>query len=200
MEFREVDATALLAARDRLATSLGATKQSVTPLLIRVVVAGLQQHPHLNARFDPSRGEVTEYESVHLGIATATPDGLIVPVLHDAQSATIAEIAGRVDRLTAAAKARTVTPEELAGGTVTVTNFGSFGTWLGTPIIRVPEVTIVGFGRIAERPVVVAGQVVARPTLPVVISVDHRVNDGAHLGAFAATLEQLITNPEQMGA
>lgn len=198
MEFREIDASALLQARDSLAAQVGVAKLSVTPLLMRATVVALQRHPSFNARFDAQRGEVTEYESVHLGVATATDDGLIVPVLHDAQAASVAEIIGRVDRLTAAARARTVTPEELAGGTFTVTNFGSFGTWLGTPIIRVPEVAIAGFGRIAERAVVVSGSVVARATLPVVVAADHRVNDGAHLGAFVTTLEHLITHPQEL--
>ena len=198
MEFREVDATALLSARDRLAGRLGVERLSVTPLLLRATVLALQQHPTLNARFDATRNEITQYASVHLGVATATDDGLIVPVLHDADTASVTDIVGRLAPLVAAAKARTATPDQLGGGTFTVTNFGSFGTWLGTPIIRVPEVAIAGFGRIAERAIVVDGSVVARPVLPIVVATDHRVNDGAHLGAFVTTLEHLVTHPDEL--
>lgn len=199
LEFKEIDATALLAARDRLVAATG-SKQSITPLLIRACVVALQQHPRMNARFDPDAGQISEYGSQHIGIATATDDGLIVPVLHDAQAISVTELPSRIDALTSAAKNRTATSSDLQGGTFTVTNFGSFGTWLGTPIIRTPEVAIAGFGRVTDKVLAVSGQAAVRPVLPIVIAVDHRVNDGAHLGAFTATLAHLLTYPAEMGA
>ena len=194
MEFREIDASALVEARAEL-TRLLDSKVSVTPLLIRAVTLALQEHPEFNARFDGQA--ITRYEHVHVGIATATDDGLLVPVLHDAQQIALRDLPVRIERLTNAAKVRTATPDELGGGTFTVTNFGSFGTWLGTPIIRVPEVAIAGFGRITDKVVAVDGQAVVRAVLPVVVATDHRVNDGAHLGAFVSTLERLLTGPSE---
>lgn len=199
LEFKEIDATALLGARDRLIAATGA-KQSITPLLIRACVVALQQHPHMNARFDVEAGQISQYGSQHIGIATATDDGLIVPVLHDAQGFDVMALPQRIDALTAAAKNRTAPPSDLQGGTFTVTNFGSFGTWLGTPIIRTPEVAIAGFGRVSDKVLAISGQPVVRPVLPIVVAVDHRVNDGAHLGAFVATIAHVLTYPAEMGA
>lgn len=199
LEFKEIDATALLVARDRLITATG-TKVSITPLLVRACLVALQQHPTFNARFDVGAGEISQYASQHIGIATATDDGLIVPVLRDAQDVEVAQLAARIDALAQSAKTRTASPADLQGGTFTMTNFGSFGTWLGTPIIRTPEVAIAGFGRVADKVLVVDGAPAVRPVLPIVVAADHRVNDGAHLGAFVATLSRLLSFPAEMGA
>ena len=198
-EFREIDATELLAARNRLSAAMGDTRVSVTPLLLRACVLALHDHPTMNARFDVTTGTINEYEHIHLGIATATDDGLIVPVLHDAQSITLTELPTHIDELVASAKARTASSAQLQGGTFTVTNFGSFGTWLGTPVIRPPEVAIAGFGRIADKVVAADGLPVVRPVLPIVVAADHRINDGAHLGAFVTTLASLLTAPDRLG-
>ena len=133
---------------------------------------------------------------MHLGIATATNDGLIVPVLHNAQGRDVVELGAQLDELAELAKSRKASPEQLTGGTFSLTNFGSFGTWLGTPVIRPPEVGIAGFGRIADKVIVVDGQPAVRKILPIVVAADHRINDGAHLGAFAAEIAQQLLNPE----
>lgn len=196
-EFKEVDATALLQARAALKPYFEARGQklSVLPFLLRAVNRALLLQPSINATYDADREELTRYAGVHLGVATATDDGLIVPVIRDADQLGIEGLVEAVDRLADRARTRTATIEELTGGSFTVTNFGSFGTWLGTPVIRPPEVGIAGFGRIAEKVVAVDGQAVVRPVLPIAVAVDHRINDGADLGQFVATVAEAIVEP-----
>jgi pyruvate dehydrogenase E2 component (dihydrolipoamide acetyltransferase) len=200
LEFKEIDATALLALRAELAPQFekDGNKLSVTPFLMRACILALQNHPTLNARFDAEMGEIRQYEDVNLGFATATEDGLIVPVIREANNHTIAELASETDKLAELAKTRKASPDQLGGGTFTITNFGSFGTWLGTPIIRPPEVAIAGFGRVAEKVIPVDGVPAVRMVLPIVVAVDHRINDGAHLGAFVSDLAKLLLNPESL--
>ena len=130
-----------------------------------------------------------------IGLATATPDGLIVTVLHDADAMSLVETARRIEALSVAARARKVSVEEISNGTFTISNFGSYGGWMGTPIIRPPEVAIAGFGRIREAVVPVDGVPAVRTLLPLVVAADHRLNDGQHLGEFMATLSGYLTDP-----
>jgi pyruvate/2-oxoglutarate dehydrogenase complex dihydrolipoamide acyltransferase (E2) component len=199
-EFKEIDATALMALRSELAPQFEkeGTKFSVTPLLMRACVLALQNHPTFNARFDAEMGEVRQYDDINLGFATATDDGLIVPVMRKANDFTVSMLTKQTDQLAELAKTRKATSEQLGGGTFTVTNFGSFGTWLGTPIIRPPEVAIAGFGRIAEKVIPVDGVPAVRMVLPIVVAADHRINDGAHLGAFVSDIAKLLLNPESL--
>jgi pyruvate/2-oxoglutarate dehydrogenase complex dihydrolipoamide acyltransferase (E2) component len=141
-------------------------------------------------------GEIRQYDDINLGFATATEDGLIVPVMRKANDFTVAVLAKETEQLAELAKTRKTTSDQLGGGTFTVTNFGSFGTWLGTPIIRSPEVAIAGFGRIAEKVIPVDGVPAVRMVLPIVVAADHRINDGAHLGAFVSDIAKLLLNPE----
>jgi pyruvate dehydrogenase E2 component (dihydrolipoamide acetyltransferase) len=199
-EFKEIDATALMALRSELAPQFEkeGIKFSVTPLLMRACVIALQNHPTFNARFDSEMGEIRQYDDINLGFATATDDGLIVPVMRKANDFTVAMLAKETEQLAELAKTRKATSDQLGGGTFTVTNFGSFGTWLGTPIIRPPEVAIAGFGRIAEKVIPVDGVPAVRMVLPIVVAADHRINDGAHLGAFVSDIAKLLLNPESL--
>ena len=199
-EFKEIDATALMALRSELAPQFEkeGIKFSVTPLLMRACVIALQNHPTFNARFDSEMGEIRQYDDINLGFATATEDGLIVPVIRKANDFTVSMLAKETEQLAELAKTRKATSDQLGGGTFTVTNFGSFGTWLGTPIIRPPEVAIAGFGRIAEKVIPVDGVPAVRMVLPIVVAADHRINDGAHLGAFVSDIEKLLLNPESL--
>lgn len=196
-EFREVDATNLLSARAALKPSFDARglRLSVLPLLLRAVLRALELHPSMNATYDASTETLTRHRAVHLGIATATVDGLIVPVVRDADLHPLSGLVGEVDRLAERARTRTATPEELVGGTFTVTNFGSFGTWLGNPVIRPPEVAIAGFGRIESKVLALDGEPVVRPVLPIVVSTDHRINDGAHLAEFVTAIAEAVAQP-----
>lgn len=199
-EFKEIDATALMALRSELAPQFEkeGIKFSVTPLLMRACVIALQNHPTFNSRFDSEMGEIRQYDDINLGFATATEDGLIVPVMRKANDFTVEMLAKQTEQLAELAKTRKATSDQLGGGTFTVTNFGSFGTWLGTPIIRPPEVAIAGFGRIAEKVIPIDGVPVVRMVLPIVVAADHRINDGAHLGAFVSDLAKLLLNPEAL--
>jgi pyruvate dehydrogenase E2 component (dihydrolipoamide acetyltransferase) len=197
LEFKEIDATALLALRSELAKDFESQGQklSVTPFLMRACVLALTKHASFNARFDSQAAQIEQFENVNLGFATATQDGLIVPVIQSAQNLSIKELSQETDKLAALAKSRKASAEQLSGGTFTITNFGSFGTWLGTPIIHAPEVAIAGFGRITEKVIAVAGAPEVRMVLPIVVAADHRVNDGAHLGAFVSEIADLLLRP-----
>lgn len=196
-ELREIDATELLAAHALLKERFNrdGMRLSVLPILVKACVWALARHPSFNARFDVENEQVTQFGSVQFGIATSTNDGLIVPVIHDCEQLSLREIAQEIDRLANASRARTVAPEDLKNGTFTLTNFGSFGAWLGMPIIHPPEVAITGFGRIGDKVIAIEGQPVVRPVLPIVVSTDHRINDGADLGGFVADLAAALTQP-----
>jgi pyruvate dehydrogenase E2 component (dihydrolipoamide acetyltransferase) len=131
----------------------------------------------------------------NIGLATTTDAGLIVPVLKDADTLSLSEMARQIDLLADAARSRTVTTDQTSEGTFTITNFGTFGGWIGTPIIRPPEAAIAGFGRIRDAVVAVDGVPVVRPTLPVSVSADHRLLDGNDLGGFLTTLIEYLTDP-----
>lgn len=193
-EFREVPAVALVAAQRRLREHRGG-RFTVLPLLVKAVVIALRAHPGFNARLDMEREEITYLGRYDIGVATATEDGLVVPVLRDAGGRSLFELADEIDALAQAARDRTLGVDQTAAGTFTISNYGSFGSWMGTPIIRPSEAAIAGFGRIRDAVVAVDGQPVVRPTLPVAVSADHRLNDGHHLAAFLDTLSTLLSDP-----
>jgi pyruvate dehydrogenase E2 component (dihydrolipoamide acetyltransferase) len=199
IDYREVDATALLAWRDRLRSEAGDERLrralTITPLLLRIAVQSLRRHPYVNASIDLKREEITLHRRYNIGIATAAPDGLVVPVVKQADTKTVAELALEVAGLSAAARERRLRPEQLTGGTFTLNNYGSLGVWLGTPIIKPGEVANFGIGRVQDRPVAVDGQVVVRPIVALAVSGDHRVLDGDTLGAFVSDVVASIEDP-----
>jgi pyruvate/2-oxoglutarate dehydrogenase complex dihydrolipoamide acyltransferase (E2) component len=188
IDYREADATALLAWREEQGVT-------ITPLLLRLAVDALKRHPYLNASIDLEREEITLHADYNVGIATATPDGLIVPVVRAADAKSVPELAREIAELTRAARERRLRPDQLAGGTFTLNNYGSLGVWLGTPIIKPGEVANLGVGRVQERPVARAGQVVVKPIVALAVSGDHRVLDGHTLGAFVSDVVALIEDP-----
>jgi pyruvate/2-oxoglutarate dehydrogenase complex dihydrolipoamide acyltransferase (E2) component len=202
IDYREVDATALVRARaslrqralDRGEEAL-AKALTPTPLVVRAAVLAAQEHPYVNASIDLEREEITLHGHYNVGIATAGPDGLTVPVVHDADRRSLAEIALEIAELANAARERRLRPDQIAGATLTVNNFGSLGTWMGTPIVRPPEVVNVGVGAIREQVVAVEGAPLVRPTLVLSTAGDHRVLDGDTLGAFVSGVAYLLENP-----
>ncbi len=196
-EMREVDATELIRAHRSLRDHLAGrdVKLTLLPLFVAASAAALREHPNFNASLDYDNELITYRARCNIGIAMSTDEGLVVPVIHDADLLSIEEIAQRIDALTTAARARALTLDQLSGGTFTISNYGSYGTWMGTPIIRPPEAAIVGFGRARDTVVAHEGQPIVRPTLPLAVSADHRLNDGHHLGAFVSTIERYLTNP-----
>jgi pyruvate dehydrogenase E2 component (dihydrolipoamide acetyltransferase) len=202
VDYREVDATALIRARASLrrrALDRGdealAKALTPTPLVVRAAVLAAQEHPYVNASIDLEREEITLHRHYHVGIATAGPDGLTVPVVHDADRRSLADTALEIAELANAARERRLRPDQLAGATLTVNNFGSLGTWMGTPIVRPPEVVNVGVGAIREQVVAVEGAPVVRPTLVLSTAGDHRVLDGDTLAAFVTAVARLLEDP-----
>lgn len=199
IDYREADAGALLRWREQLREQTEDEQLrralTITPLLVQIAVGALQRHPYVNASVDMEREEITLHDEYNIGIATATPAGLVVPVVHGADRKNVRELALEVARLVRAARARRLRPEELSGGTFTVNNYGGLGVWLGTPIIKPGEVANLGVGRVQERPVARDGQVVVRPIVALAVSGDHRVLDGHTLGAFASDVVALIEEP-----
>jgi pyruvate dehydrogenase E2 component (dihydrolipoamide acetyltransferase) len=166
-----------------------------TPLLVQIAVRALRHHPYVNGSIDLEREEITLHAACHIGIATATPEGLLVPVVHDAAAKSLTEVALEIADLTVTARAGRLTLDQQRGSTFTVNNYGGLGTWLGTPIVRPPEVANMGVGRVQERPVAVDGEVRVRPILPLAVSGDHRILDGHTLGAFVSEVVELIEDP-----
>jgi len=196
-EWRDVDASALMRAVEsfRRHHNAGAPRVDLMTLMARAVAVAVRTHRRMNATFDPETDRVTMRGGCDLGIATATEDGLIVPVVRNADRLSVAELAAAIADVTHRARQRTLRPDETSGGSITISNFGSLGTRYGSPLLRVPEVAIVGVGRVADQVMAVEGRPEVRPVLPLSVATDHRVNDGAHLAAFCSTLEQLLADP-----
>ena len=202
VDYREVDATRLLEAREALrarARDRGedelANALTPTPLIAAAAVRALRDHPYVNASIDLEREEITLHGHVGLGIATATPEGLMVPVIHDAQRLSVAELALRIAALSRAARERRLGPDELRGGTFTVNNFGALGVWLGTPIILPPQVANLGVGAVRDRVVAIDGEPRVRPVCALSVSGDHRVLDGDTLAAFVTGVVAMLEQP-----
>jgi pyruvate dehydrogenase E2 component (dihydrolipoamide acetyltransferase) len=195
--FDEVEVTALVEARDRLRPVAEGRGLRLTylPFVIKAVTVALREFPIVNASLDEAGGEIVYHAAAHIGIATASPEGLLVPVLHDAAGKNLLELQAAVDALTERARARTATPEELHGGTFTITNFGALGGWQAAPIIRPGEAAILGVGRIQPRAWVVDSAVVARPVMALSLSADHRVIDGDVSTGFLARVGALLADP-----
>lgn len=200
LTFHEVDAANLVAARRALIAEFEpeGVKPSYLPIVMKACAAALRAHPRFNASLNLEAGEIVYRHRVNIGFATATPDGLIVPVVHDADRKPILDLAREIAELAAAARARKVKPEQLRGGTFTISNYGSYGGHFGTPIIRPPEAAILGVGAIREAVVAVDSAPAVRPNLPLVVSTDHRLNDGEHLGAFAAAIGAYLADPVRL--
>ena len=193
----EIDASGLLDTRRRLVEAAGA-EITLAVLFVAAVARALRRHPLMNASLDMEAGEIVVHDGRHIGLAVATDAGLLVPVVRDADSRTLPDLAAEIRRLTAAARQGRADLADLRGGTFTVTNYGSLGGRFATPLIRPPEVGIMGFGAIRPRPSVVEGAVAVRPTLPYSCSADHRLVDGDLLTAFAEDVAGLLSDPVRL--
>ncbi len=197
--FISVDATAVQAFRRELS---GGSDRRITPLpiVVEALLEVSKEHPKLNSSFDAERREILLYQRHHVGIATDTEQGLLVPVVHDADSLGIVGLAEEIARLTEAARAGKATPQDMMGSTITVTNVGTFGAEFGTPIVNYPEAAILALGVIEPRALVVDGEVQARPAVTLSLSFDHRVLDGAEAGRAMKALKSLLESPFRLGA
>jgi 2-oxoisovalerate dehydrogenase E2 component (dihydrolipoyl transacylase) len=196
----EIDVTELENLRARLNAQFGAERGKLTmlPLLARAMIIALRDFPQINARYDDEGGVVTRYGAVHLGIATQTDMGLMVPVLRHAETHDLWSFAAEVARLADAARSGKATREELTGSTITLTSLGALGGIVSTPVINHPEVGIVGVNRMVQRPVVMNGAVVIRKMMNLSSSFDHRVVDGMHAAEFIQRIRALLECPAML--
>jgi 2-oxoisovalerate dehydrogenase E2 component (dihydrolipoyl transacylase) len=193
----EVDVTALEDLRVHLNATKAAEQPKLTllPFLITALVRGLPKYPQINARYDDEAGVLRRYGAVHLGMATQTDNGLIVPVIRNAERRDIWALATEIARLAKATRDGTATRDELSGSTLTLTSLGPLGGIAHTPVINHPEVAIIGPNKIVERPVVRNGQIVVRKMMNISASFDHRVVDGFDAASFIQLIKNLLENP-----
>lgn len=195
----EVDVTEVEGLRGQLNAQYAARgKLTMLPLLARAIVIALRDFPDLNARFDDEAGVLTRHSAVHLGIATQTEPGLMVPVLRDAQARDLWATAAEIARLADAARSGRIVRDELTGSTITITSLGKLGGIVTTPVINAPEVAIVGVNRIVEKPVVINGAIVVRQTMNLSSSFDHRVVDGVQAAEFIQRVRGLLEHPAML--
>ena len=197
----ECDVTALEELRAQLNAVRGdRPKLTLLPLLITAICKMVPDFPMINARYDDEAGVVTRYGSVHLGMAAQTDAGLMVPVIRDAQSRNLWQLAREIGRLAEAARTGKATSEELSGSTLTITSLGPLGGVATTPVINRPEVAIIGPNRIIERPMFVSDgvggeRITKRKLMNISISCDHRVVDGHDAASFVQGIKRLIETP-----
>jgi 2-oxoglutarate dehydrogenase E2 component (dihydrolipoamide succinyltransferase) len=196
----EVDLTTIGLLRERVKGEFEqrtGVRLTYLPFIARAAVEALKQHPRLNASLDLEKGEVVYHDHQHLAVAVDTDRGLMVPVVHFADDLTIAELAHHIAALAERCRAREIWPDDLNGGTFTLTNTGSRGALFDTPIINQPQVAILGFGAVARRPAVLAypdgrESVDIRSTCLIALSYDHRLVDGADASRFLTTVQELL--------
>ena len=184
----DVDATSLMAARKVVGVG-------VLALMARICVAGLARYPELNSTVDTERQEIVRLRSVNLGFAVQSDRGLVVPVVRGADRLTTLELAAELTRLTELARAGTLGPEDMTGGTFTLNNYGVFGVDGSTPIINHPEAGLLGVGRIVDKPWAVDGQLAVRKVTQLSFTFDHRVCDGGVAGGFLRYVADCVERP-----
>lgn len=189
---REVQTSRLIAWREQL-LKRSSVKVTYTDLLVKVVAAALRQHPRINATWSDST--IALHDEVNVGLAVATDDGLVVPVIHLADERSVSEIARWRKEVVTRAQANKLRPQDLQGGTFTISNLGMYGIDAFTAIVNAPQAAILAVSRMADRVVAVGGQPVVQPMIVFSLSCDHRVIDGARGAAFLATLAELIEEP-----
>lgn len=192
--FTEADVTELVAHRETLKSQAPVT---YTDLLVRAAALALRQHPHINVILDEDAIRILP--DIHIGIAVAVPDGLVVPVIRDADKKSPAQLARERAQLVERARSGRLTTEEMSGGTFTVTNLGVYEIDGFTPIINPPEAAILGVGRIVEKVVVHRGKIAQRSMMTLSLTIDHRLVDGAPGAAFLQTIKRLLEAPDELG-
>ncbi len=193
----EIDGTDLEALRQHMNANKRAnqTKLTLLPFFVRALVKALPAHPQVNARYDDEVGVLTQFEGVHVGIATQGPNGLLVPVVRHAEALDIWQCAAEIARVTQAARDGTATRDELSGSTITITSLGTLGGVVHTPVINRPEVAIIGPNKLIERPVVKDGQIVVRRMMNISSSFDHRIIDGWDAASLIQKVKGLLEFP-----
>ncbi|RII31541.1 MAG: 2-oxo acid dehydrogenase subunit E2 [Geobacter sp.] len=193
----EADITELWGLREREQHEVESRGTHLTfmPFFIKAAQHALREHPYLNAAIDDATETIILKQHYHFGIAVETPDGLMVPVIRDVDKKSILELAVEIHELGIKARERTIGIEELKGSSFTITNYGHFGGTFATPIINWPDVAIMGCGRISERPWVHKGKIAIRKILPLALTFDHRVTDGADAALFLGKVVRYLEDP-----
>lgn len=191
----EVDMTEAQALKDKMTTSSG-VKYSFTEIIVKAVSHALTEHKEINSSL--INGQIYQHDSVHMGIAVALDDGLIVPVIRDAQKKSINVLKNEIKQLGEKARTGQLLPDEISGGTFTVSNLGMYGVDEFTPIINPPQSAILGVCRMVKKPVVVEDEIKIRPMMNLCLSIDHRLIDGAVAARFMKDLRNLLQQPYQM--
>ena len=194
----EADVTELVKLREKekkMAEEKG-IKLTYLAFIVKAVTVALKQHPYLNASLDQKKNEIVLKRYYNIGIAVDTPEGLMVPVIKDADRKSIMELAQVSEKLADEARTRKIKLPDLKGNTFTITNIGSIGGIFSTPIINPPDVAILGIHRIRDMAVVIDGEIKIRKILPIVLSFDHRVLDGAQAARFMNTLIEHLKDPD----
>jgi pyruvate dehydrogenase E2 component (dihydrolipoamide acetyltransferase) len=194
----EVDVTALVALREHSNAATPDTHITLLPFLMKAVVAALRQHPTLNASFDAEQQQVILKHYYHLGIATDTPEGLIVPVVKDVEQKNLLALAIELQHLAELARTRHIALADLRGGTFTISNYGAIGGIFATPMLLLPQVAILGVGKLLQKPVVYQGEVAVRTILPLSLTFDHRALDGATAQRFLNALVEYLADPARL--
>ncbi|GLH38872.1 dihydrolipoamide acetyltransferase family protein [Pseudomonas moraviensis] len=193
----EIDVTAIEELRAHLNEKHGASRGKLTllPFLVRALVVALRDFPQMNARYDDEAQVITRLGAVHVGVATQSDVGLMVPVVRHAEARSLWDSATEISRLANAARNGKASRDELSGSTITLTSLGALGGIVSTPVLNLPEVAIVGVNKIVERPMVVKGQVVIRKMMNLSSSFDHRVVDGMDAALFIQAIRGLLEQP-----
>ncbi|WP_115947447.1 dihydrolipoamide acetyltransferase family protein [Pseudomonas sp. GL-R-19] len=193
----EIDVTAVEELRAHLNEKHGATRGKLTllPFLVRALVVALRDFPQMNARYDDEAQVITRLGAVHVGVATQSDVGLMVPVVRHAEARSLWDSATEIARLASAARNGKASRDELSGSTITLTSLGALGGIVSTPVLNLPEVAIVGVNKIVERPMVIKGQIVIRKMMNLSSSFDHRVVDGMDAALFIQAIRGLLEQP-----
>ncbi|WP_025854887.1 dihydrolipoamide acetyltransferase family protein [Pseudomonas sp. CHM02] len=196
----EIDVTALDELRVHLNEKHGATRGKLTllPFIVRAMVVALRDFPQINARYDDEAQVITRLGAVHVGVATQSDVGLMVPVVRHAEARSLWGNAEEIARLATAARNGKASRDELSGSTITLTSLGALGGIVSTPVLNLPEVAIVGVNRIVERPMVIKGQIVVRKMMNLSSSFDHRVVDGMDAAQFIQAIRGLLEQPASL--
>ena len=196
----EIDVTALDELRVHLNEKHGATRGKLTllPFIVRAMVVALRDFPQINARYDDEAQVITRLGAVHVGVATQSDVGLMVPVVRHAEARSLWGNAEEIARLATAARNGKASRDDLSGSTITLTSLGALGGIVSTPVLNLPEVAIVGVNRIVERPMVIKGQIVVRKMMNLSSSFDHRVVDGMDAAQFIQAIRGLLEQPASL--
>ena len=183
--------------KEKVKTAKKNIKLTYLPFVIKALIVALKEHPYLNSSLDEINNEIILKKYYNIGIAVDTEDGLLVPVLKVADSKKILDLGKEIEELANKARNRTIDLMDLRGGTFTITNVGSIGGLFFVPIINYPEAAILGLGRIYDSPLAINGKVEIRKVLPISISFDHRILDGAEAARFANKIKELLEDPDE---